>query len=185
MRGISKYLHPTAPPTDEKLSNIYPRHQSNNPQASFRSASAIIALARYDAVMVVSNGDGDAHGLHASRFNNHLSLGSNQEQALPSQISVRCRCIAGFKWRTDTVISDCVWGGLAAESRDYATSTPSVGCADRFPRTACTRTLWDCIARLAGPKFGRVACQERLRRSELNEYYSRRENVVRQEFARI
>ena len=113
--------------------------------------------------MVVSNGDGDAHGLHASRFNNHLSLGSNQEQALPSQINVRCRCIAGFKWRTDTVISDCVWGGLAAESRDYATSTPSVGCADRFPRTACTRTLWDCIARLTGPKFGRVACQERLR----------------------
>ena len=109
--------------------------------------------------MVVSNGDGDAHGLHASRFNNHLSLGSNQEQALPSQISVRCRCIAGFKWRTDTVISDCVWGGLAAESRDYATSTPSVGCADRFPRTACTRTLWDCIARLAGPKFGRVAAR--------------------------
>ena len=105
-------------------------------------------LSRSRGVVVVSNGDGDAHGLHASRFNNHISLGSNQEQALPSQISVRCRCIAGFKWRTDTVISDCVWGGLAAESRDYATSTPSVGCADRFPRTACT--LWDCIARLAG-----------------------------------
>ena len=121
-------------------------------------------LSRSRGVMVVSNGDGGAHGLHASRFNNHLSLGSNQEQALPSQISVRCRCIAGFKWRTDTVISDCVWGGLAAESRDYATSTPSVGCADRFPRTACT--LWDCIARLAGPKFGRVACQERLKRSD-------------------